>query len=383
MSVSQKHEGRGVGLNYERGVAMLLLVVILALGSGAVFFSLYSPASHTVNEGQTNAAVLAQARDALIGRAASATSRPGSLPCPDTDNDGFENWAVGMVACANYVGRLPWRTLGLPDLRDGSGERLWYALSANFRDHALVQPLNSDTAGQLTITGISPASNVVAIIFAAGPVRGSQMRNAANENNVAHYLEGENNNGDLIFTAATASDTFNDRLLPLTSDALFNVVAVRVAKDVRQALEQYRATNGYYPFANRYSDGSPYVCTVNVTDGRIPLAMQPGCGSIVNWVGELPAWFNANNWNLVTHYGMDNLCTLTVTGTTSTACAVVIVSGGARSGQAHPCANAANCLEDNENANGDAVYVKPSRYPASNDRMTISCPVASPCAAVP
>jgi type II secretory pathway pseudopilin PulG len=362
---------------------MLLLIAILALGAGAVFFSLYSPASRTANEGQTNAAVLAQARDALIGRAASAASRPGSLPCPDTDNDGLENWDVGMTVCASYVGRLPWRTLGLPGLRDGSGERLWYALSPNFRDHASVQPLNSDTAGQLTITGTGSVSNFVAIIFAPGSARGSQVRNAANENNAAHYLDGENNNGDLIFAAATASDTFNDRLLPLTSDTLFNTVAVRVAKDVRQALEQYRTTNGYYPFANKYSDGSPYVCTVNVRDGRIPLAMQPGCGSIAEWVGELPSWFAANNWNLVTHYGMDNLCALTVTGTTTAACTVVIVTGGVRSGQTHPCINPTNCLEDAENVNGDTVYVKPSRYPASNDRMAVSCAAATPCLTVP
>jgi hypothetical protein len=367
----------------ERGAALIVLLFLLGIGAAAVFVTHYSPASINNQTDKATAAVLAEARDALIGRAASASNRPGSLPCPDTDNDGLENWHVSSTACASYTVRLPWKTLGLPDLRDGSGERLWYALSANFRDQALVQPLNSDTAGQLTVTGISAASNVVAIIFAPGPTRGSQVRDAGNINNVAHYLEGENNNGDLVFAAATASDTFNDRLLPLTSDALFNVVSARVAKDVRQALEQYRATNGYYPYANKYADGSPYVCTVNVRDGRIPLAMQPGCGSIAEWVGEIPSWFAANNWNLVTHYGMDNLCALTVYGTTTTACTVVIVSGGARGSQTHPCTNATNCLEDAENANGDTVYVKPSRYPVSNDRMAVSCPGATPCAAVP
>jgi hypothetical protein len=111
--------------------------------------------------------------------------------------------------------------------------------------------------------------------------------------------------------------------------------------------------------------------------------MQPGCRSIPDWVGELPSWFSANKWNLVTHYGMDNLCTLRFTGTTTTACTVVIVTGGVRSGRTHPCINAPNCLEDAENSNGGTVYVKPSRYLDSNDRMAISCPVARQCVAVP
>ena len=49
------------------------------------------------------------------------------------------------------IGRLPWKTFGLPDLRDGSGERLWYALSPNFRDNPSVSPLNSDTRGSITV----------------------------------------------------------------------------------------------------------------------------------------------------------------------------------------------------------------------------------------
>lgn len=62
----------------------------------------------------------------------------------------------------------------------------------------------------------------------------------------------------------------------------------------------------------------------------------------------------SNNWNLVTHYAMDNACELKVTGATTTGCIVVIVTGRAlNSVQIRPCANAANCLEDAENSNGD------------------------------
>jgi type II secretory pathway pseudopilin PulG len=367
----------------QNGQVVILAVIIIALGTAAAIFTFYSPQSLTLKANQVSSEALAQAHVALIGRAAVSTNRPGSLPCPDTDNDGLENWDGTNTFCASNIGRLPWQTLGLPDLRDGYGERLWYALSPGFRDHSGVQPLNSDSAGQLTITGINPASNVIAIIFAPGPVVGTQSRATANSNDVTQYLEGENNNGDLTFTTALVSDTFNDRLLPVTRDALFNVVTMRVAKEVQKALEQYRTANGYYPWVNEYDDGSPYVCKVNKRDGRIPLAMQPGCGSIAEWVGELPAWFGANNWNLVTHYGMDNACTLTVTGHTTAGCTVVIVTGRALGSQARPCADPANCLEDAENTNGNAVYVKPSKSPTSNDRMVVKCAAASPCAVVP
>jgi hypothetical protein len=371
-------------MHNQHGQVVITAVLVLALGTAATIFAFYSPRSLTIKADQVTSEALAQAHAALIGRAAVSPNRPGSLPCPDTDNDGLENWDGTNTYCASNIGRLPWKTLGLPDLRDGSGERLWYALSPGFRDHTGVQPLNSDSTGQLTITGTNPASTVVAVIFAPGAVVGAQSRAMANSNDVTQYLEGENNNGDLTFTtAAVPSDTFNDRLIAVTSDALFYVVAMRVAKDTQQSLEQYRTTNGYYPWVNEYDDGSPYVCKVNKRDGRIPLAMQPGCGSIAEWAGELPAWFSANNWNLVTHYGMDNACTLTVTGHTAAGCTVVIVTGRSLGSQVRPCADPANCLEDAENTNGNSVYVKPSRHPTSNDRMVVKCAAASPCAAVP
>lgn len=206
-----------------------------------------------------------------------------------------------------------------------------------------------------------------------------QARDAANQNNVVNYLEGENNNGNLIYTTALVSNAFNDRLLPISGDNVFNVVTARVAGEVRAALDLYRAANGYYPFANNYTAGAPYVCQTNLRDGRIPLSIAAGCIGLADWAGQLPAWFAPNNWNLLTHYGMDNACTLTVTGAITTGCTVVIVTGRAQPAQTRPCANAANCLEDAENTNGNTVYVKPSQFPTSNDRMAVKCLPAAPC----
>jgi hypothetical protein len=52
--------------------------------------------------------------------------------------------------CPAYVGRLPWKTLDLTELVDGYGDRLWYAISPGLRDHPAVQPLNYQSALQLT-----------------------------------------------------------------------------------------------------------------------------------------------------------------------------------------------------------------------------------------
>lgn len=84
---------------------------------------------------------LAQAREALISYAADrpidARVGPGYLPCPDLDDDGWAESTCGSlsghVGQADRLGRLPWKTLGLPDLRDGHGERLWYAVSTRYK----------------------------------------------------------------------------------------------------------------------------------------------------------------------------------------------------------------------------------------------------------
>jgi hypothetical protein len=134
------------------------------------------------NDARTQAA-LAAAREALIARAVAASERPGSLPCPDVDNDGDAEAPNLLGVCPSNLGRLPWRTLGVPDLRDGSGEHLWYALSPRFRDHALAQPINSDSKGTLTVysntTTVVVTTEAAAVVFAPGGVLSGQNRSAA------------------------------------------------------------------------------------------------------------------------------------------------------------------------------------------------------------
>lgn len=185
-------------LNRQRGQALLAMLVILVFALSAAVYTLVKPTSSAIERDKITAAALAQAKAALIGYAVGVTlsgsRRLGDLPCPDTNDSGQTGTSCGDPTGslqASRIGRLPWKSLGLPDLRDGDGERLWYAVSNNFKYNnrtACISPsdtgcLNSDTPGTITVRnnaglmihdGTNPAphtpSGVIAVIFAPGGV---------------------------------------------------------------------------------------------------------------------------------------------------------------------------------------------------------------------
>lgn len=198
-------------LNNQRGQALLVLLVLLALGAAAAFYTFVSPTSSAIERDKVTAAALAQAKAALIGYAVGVNfvggnERPGDLPCPDTNDSGITGTSCGNAAGTTgqtlRIGRLPWKSLGLPDLRDGDGERLWYAVSSNFKYNSrttCASPgdagcLNSDTRGTITVRnnagllihdGTNPdpytPSGVIAVIFAPGAVLQRQGAAAAQD----------------------------------------------------------------------------------------------------------------------------------------------------------------------------------------------------------
>ena len=128
-------------LRRQRGVALLLATLLVLVAIGLLFaMELASPASQAARQRVTERAI-AQAREALIAYAADRPINtivgPGYLPCPDLDNDGWAESTCGSLSGDSgqdeRLGRLPWKTLGLPDLRDGDGERLWYAVSSKHK----------------------------------------------------------------------------------------------------------------------------------------------------------------------------------------------------------------------------------------------------------
>jgi type II secretory pathway pseudopilin PulG len=157
-----KSEGAAELGAQQRGIALIVLLAVVGfLMVGLLLTIVRSSALETERERHT-AEVLAKAKEGLIAYAVAVQSdslatRPGDLPCPDLDNDGQAELVCSVTS--KRFGRLPWKTLGLSDLRDADGERLWYALSTNFQRSTVnqcVSPggakcLNSETPGTITV----------------------------------------------------------------------------------------------------------------------------------------------------------------------------------------------------------------------------------------
>jgi hypothetical protein len=125
----------------ERGAALVALVAVLATALLATLAMAIARSATGPGRAALTDHALATAREALV---AHATARPldevvgpGYLPCPDLDDDGWAEPTCGSLTGETgqwqRLGRLPWKTLGLPDLRDASGERLWYAVSSKHK----------------------------------------------------------------------------------------------------------------------------------------------------------------------------------------------------------------------------------------------------------
>ncbi len=201
---------------------------------------------------------------------------------------------------------------------------MWYAVSRQFARNPLCMPncpLNSDTLGQLAVTGIDPTGNAVAIVFAPGAPLGAQSRSSANENIATNYLEGENANGnDATFATAADSSTFNDRLLALTNSDFMPAVERRVAREMISILQQYKAATatstlatlrpgiGIYPWTDR-SDGNSNDWNHN----RFP------CGTAlpVNWNTTVPSSSPSTQTPSLPLWLTDSCGTNPVTGWTS------------------------------------------------------------------
>ena len=162
---------------HQSGAALLVIASLLILGvAWGAFAALNRGRSVSAQEREvlTGQALLA-AKQALLAYAAHYAARtdhdkPGRMPCPEAlASIGTAAEGDKAASCNNTaanLGRLPWKTLGIDRLDDGSGEPLWYALSRGFRGVSPTTVINFDTPGQLTYDGAANAA--VAVIIAPG-----------------------------------------------------------------------------------------------------------------------------------------------------------------------------------------------------------------------
>lgn len=195
-------------LNYnslarQRGASLILLFIILLLAIITVSLSAVNNRyDYQLQQEQHTQYVLLQAKQALLGFAASydqthPTEFVGYLPCPDITGDGSANPPCAHLG-HTVLGRLPWRTLGLPPLRDGSGSCLWYAVSGSYKNNPKL-PLTSDTNGDIIIKdaqnnilhGANANTRAIAVVFAPGAAISGQLRGGslANKTECGYNLE--------------------------------------------------------------------------------------------------------------------------------------------------------------------------------------------------
>lgn len=241
----------------QQGMMLIMLVFILTLGAIGYMLHTSTPTSVKIDRDNKTADALAEAKTALIGWSVK-NNIPGRLPCPeDVGLIGTPNEGSAMGSCNNSnrrIGRLPWRTLGINDIRDGNGDKLWYVISDGFRN----SPINTNTVAKLTVDGID--NKAVAIIFSPGGPLAAQSR--ASFTDITQFLDGTNNDGDKTFQSFGVGNGFNDKLILVSHAELFSLVSNRVLGEIRggstQGLASYYAdpvNSMTYPYADDNDDG--------------------------------------------------------------------------------------------------------------------------------
>lgn len=314
----------------QRGGALLVMLVILVMGITTVFITSLSSTSIQNRRNHSTAESLARAKEALIGYALTYgdthTGAHGYLPCPDMDGTagGSSPYEGTSETCGNLgepsLGRLPWRTLDLPALFDGSGECLWYAVSGKYKNNpASSSTMNWDNTGDLAIyadTGnIIEANEVVAAIIApGGSLTGNSDRSGSAaptcggnynaeaylENDSAHGINNSNiADGKLILphehrdASGNVTSSTNDQILYITRQDIWNGIQKRIARQAKKCLDDYAVdasnTQHKYPWAAQLSNSNVSPArsgTVNVRFGRFP--DTPNTDTSVSGSGSCP-----------------------------------------------------------------------------------------------
>ena len=264
---------------YQRGVALLALLLVLVLGGTWFLVARMQElsANRTAADRARNAAVLNRAKQALIGYVVAQANHagennPGSLPCPEAPGSFNEtngtDGKMNSAGCAlPAVGRYPWRTIGTDKLVDASGEPLWYVVSPGWALTCVGcnTVVNSNSVGQLNIDGVPFASQasddtVVALIIAPGPAisvaasAGCAAWNQARPQTIGlapdlrNYLECENatNPADANFVTTGPSGSFNDQVVKVTVADLMPGIEAAVADRLQRNTEFFATLKTVY-----------------------------------------------------------------------------------------------------------------------------------------
>lgn len=299
-------------MKQQAGAALLLVMLVACCALALAWIGELGQARSRQlarNSAQT-ARALAQARQALIGwsLAHKATiynrSRPGELPCPDLHppGDEYEGWAGSSDndrcdTSERRLGRLPWKTLGLPKLLDGAGETLWYLVANPFHDSETLA-LNSHTPlTEPLLASVHPDGKpyppAIAIVFAPGRQLGQQIRSLTAEKiEPRNYLEkfGHYDNASSDPSVQRLNGPcHNAQQAPILNDQLMIITANEILPRVLQ-----RVLMEYPPALRRKFPAPPY-----------PLAQEGSCTGTppdIELEGSDSNWLSRNQWETLLVY---------------------------------------------------------------------------------
>ena len=368
------------------GFAIFATVLVLLLGIVSVTLTFYRPTPQSSGTSVREADVFGEVKASLIGYAARQgvfqcakpsdptacvahleSSRLGEFPCPDTNNDGLADRDTAKSTCISRLGRVPWRTLGIPEPRDHAGETLWYAVSALWIESATA--INSATPGDIEVRGADGSvstTTAVAVILSPGTVVGSQTRASCALRQqpaptacvtASNFLEDQgvvNKSGVTTYKAGAPSAAFNDRLVYILASDVVPALEMRLGQELRALLLAYKFGSKClcYPWADSwaYSGG---IADFGINRGRLAsntAYLRPSPSGTIepeNWgtgnVPRFPVWLFDNDWHNQIYYiasraetnptlGGCLTCTaaqyLTIQGTNPSSAALAIITPG-------------------------------------------------------
>jgi hypothetical protein len=338
----------------QTGVAATVLLALAGLLIALLVIGLAGSLSRQQEADRQTGEALAQAKVALLGYATTYLERQGTgtdqfgyLPCPDTVvsaiPEGNEESTCGARDVTS-IGRLPWKSLALPPLRDSASECLWYAVSGNFKagtkshllnwdSNALIEVLAPD--GTTRLAGSTPTNRAAAVVFGPGAVLPGQDRTSlagtptcSGNYTASNYLDidpgSSINNAAPSATAnaltsviaalnpdqvADPNHNFNDRLIYITAGEIWREVGRRrdfigrltdtdpdtgLLGFAAQCLAQQAMANSRrFPWAapvtltNYHLDGN-YSSQSGTLAGRLPNALS----SCTGWANTASFWRN-------------------------------------------------------------------------------------------
>jgi hypothetical protein len=317
----------------QKGIAVWAVLLLLSgLGGWMVYAGISTYPARQLSMQKTimsltlaQQALLAYAQQPLgLTQCESNCPRPGDLPCPDRNNDGIAETSCSHTA---RLGRLPWKTLGIGDIRDGSGERLWYAVSERYKNNPRILPLNLDTPGTWSVrtaAGLlwdaTQGTGVVAVLIAPMQplVREDgwlQQRQDDTSEVARHYLDIHDlDNASPIertssgFVMAAANSSFNDVILPVTAGQMHQAMQKHVLSELKRCLRCTVRPCLTYPLPAAIEDAgclgfqslpAGQCLSSTAQAGRLPLnadAHWPGATQHMLDGEARHHWFQQNGW---------------------------------------------------------------------------------------